>query len=74
VVRDVFEYGVPAGRAVPDLPDGSDRSGPELPAQAVAGEVSEVHVQEDAPIATSPAEVIHSPSGPGHQAPPTLAV
>jgi hypothetical protein len=60
-VWDVFEHGVAAGGAVPDLPDGARRSGPELPAQAVAAEVCEVHVQEDAPIATAPVEVIHSP-------------
>jgi len=59
--RDVFEHGVAAGGAVPDLPDGARRSGPELPAQAVTGEVCEVHAQEDAPIATPPVEVIHSP-------------
>ncbi|MBP2356826.1 hypothetical protein JOF29_007936 [Kribbella aluminosa] len=62
---DVFEHGVAAGCAVPDLPDGAGGSGPELPAQAVAGEICEVHAQEDAPIAHTPAEVIHSPgSGP----------
>jgi lipoyl(octanoyl) transferase len=70
--RDVFEHRVAAGRAVPDLPDGAARSGTELPAQAVTAEVCEVHVQEDAPIAIFPAEVIHSPGPDRVQSAPTL--
>jgi hypothetical protein len=57
--RDAFEHSVAAGRQVTDLPDGAGGSGPEHPAQAVAGEVFEVHAQEDAPIRRDPSEVIH---------------
>ncbi|GAA1582823.1 hypothetical protein GCM10009804_44190 [Kribbella hippodromi] len=58
---DALEGSIAAGGAVADLPDGAERSGSEQPARAVAGEVCGVHAQEDAPITTTAAEVIHSP-------------
>jgi lipoyl(octanoyl) transferase len=58
--RDAFEHGVPAGTEVPEQPDRTGRSGPEAAAQAVAGDVFECHVREDARIAPGAAEVIHS--------------
>jgi hypothetical protein len=57
--RDAFEHGVPAGTEVPQQPDRAGRSGPEAAAQAVAGDVFECHVREDARIARGTAEVIH---------------
>ncbi len=58
--RDAFEHGVPAGTEVPEQPDRAGRSGPEVAAQAVAGDVFECHVREDARIGSGAAEVIHS--------------
>jgi lipoyl(octanoyl) transferase len=70
----VFEHGVPPGGAVPDQPGGPGRPRPEHPSKAVTGRVGRVefHAQEDAPIAITPAEVIHSLPPGARKPPPTL--
>jgi hypothetical protein len=58
--RDALEHSVAARGEVANEPDSAGRSGPEPPAQAVAGDVFECHALESARIAATSSEVIHS--------------